>query len=114
MDNNVALPADGGALNAAFYAAKSARDFGSQIALQYKAVSPAHLVSSFVDGLTADGDFVSISQLLGNNKVTEWLARIGSSERQLRAAVNAARRVREDAGGRCNRRRCAASTAKTP
>lgn len=97
MDKNCVAPNTGDAKEPAFYTMKAAREFGEELARQYKAVSPIHLVTAFVEGLMKDGEVVSINHLLRNDKVTKWLEGIGASERQLRSALNAARQERRAA-----------------
>lgn len=97
MDNDSASSAAGDAKEPAFYTMKVAREFGEELARQYKAASPIHLVTAFVEGLMKDGEVVSINQLLRNDKVTEWLEKIGASERQLRSAFNDTRTARRAA-----------------
>ncbi|WP_066781023.1 hypothetical protein [Sphingomonas sp. CCH5-D11] len=97
MDKDSVSPAAGDAREPAFYTMKVAREFGEELARQYKAASPIHLVSAFVEGLMNDGEVVSINQLLRNDKVTEWLGKIGASERQLRSAFNGIRKARRAA-----------------
>lgn len=97
MDKDSVAPATGDAKEPAFYTMKAAREFGEELARQYKAVSPIHLVTAFVEGLMKDGEVVSINQLLRNDKVTKWLEGIDASERQLRSALNVARQARRAA-----------------
>lgn len=97
MDKGSVAPATGDAKEPAFYTMKVAREFGEELARQYKAASPIHLVSAFMEGLMKDGEVVSINQLLRNDKVTEWLEKIGASERQLRSAFNDTRKARRAA-----------------
>ncbi len=97
MYEDSVVPAADDAKEPAFYTMKVAREFGEELARQYKAVSPIHLVTAFVEGLMKDGEVVSINQLLRNDKVTKWLDEIGASERQLRSAFNTTRKSRRAA-----------------
>lgn len=94
MDNNSGSSVADDVNEPAFYTMKVAREFGEKIARDYRANSPTLLLTAFIEGLTKGGEVVvSINQLLSNEEVMQWLKGIGAGERQLRSALNAARKA---------------------